>query len=333
MTRKDIQKIQAGLVGGSEGVPRKILKIFSDLLPAIPFMVLRFVPKDRQLSDFEDCEAEALYKGFEFIKKVVVKKPASLEWPRGRWEFEIKGAFKNGIINSIQHILYPLTIPRSLMFSVKKYIDAVDIIDTYVNGESLETSDVYRVAFYTDCRIVPCFKTENGYDCLLNRSKCAFEYMSENDRISLARLIKGQRRSLLHYARGYRKTLSEWISLIKEYKFMAINQVIDYEQPAYIDLDKSVALIRLKNELNKYHSDLFDIYCMSLSDTDLNGLIDQSAIEFPKGWLAHQIRLKYGLDANALASLLHQGDKVINEFRKQHGFLPLQRAVSLQSAE
>jgi hypothetical protein len=265
--------------------------------------------------DLDDSESEALLEAIRFIKHKSKEEPNSKKWSRDEWYKHIMRRVQNAILEYSKYVYLPVVIPRPLRFSLKKYTEALRIINRYVKStRDPSHSDIYYVLCVEGCSPM----SKQCKICQFGYAECPLSEISGKDRRSLFMILRGPRKSLEFYAKWYRKTFEEWIRTLEMLRMYSVSNHIP-EIPVDYDFIGSVDLLGLQDKLNSLHPDLYDIYCLSLEDLDLEALEETFLMKTPGGWSSKQIKDKYNLSTQQYRELLLTGDKVLNAFRVNEG--------------
>lgn len=277
--------------------------------------------------DRDDSEAEALLEGLRFIKNKLKEDPNSHKWPRDEWHRHILRRFQNAILEYSKYVYLPVVIPRPLRFSLKKYMEALRIINRYVKSlKDAAHSDLYYVLCIEGCSPL----SKDCDVCKVGYRICPMSEVSGKDRKELFKILRGPTKSLEFYARWYRKTFEEWIRTLEMLRMYTVSSNIP-EIPVDYDVDGSVDLKSVQNQLNSLHPDLYDIYCLSLEDTDVTDLESEFTLKTPIGWSSKQVKEKYNLSTQQYRELLLAGDTVLNTFRLNEGLQRVFRDIQKES--
>jgi hypothetical protein len=265
--------------------------------------------------DLDDSEAEALLEAYRFVKNKLKKESNSKEWSRDEWYKHIMRRVQNAILEYSKYVYLPVVIPRPLRFSLKKYIEALRIINRYVkSARDVTHSDIYYVLCIEGCSPLAkkCKICEFGY------SECPMSGISGKDRKELFMILRGPRKSLEFYAKWYRKTFEEWIRTLEMLRMYSVSSSVP-DIPVDYDFVGSIDLGNARDQLNSLHPDLYGIYCLSLEDVDLQELEATSIIKTPTGWHNKQIKDSYNLSTQQYRELLLTGDSILNKLRVNEG--------------
>jgi hypothetical protein len=302
---------------------------FISLLPALRPLTLQYLPETCNHQDFEDAEADAIANGIKYAQRMLRTNPESKRWSKTEWRRRIYSRFLNAIVDSARYLLYPMNIPRPLRFSLKKYSEALSIIRRYVQEEHVHNSLLYRALFYHGCNLE---KMNACKSCELGVVECPVLSMETDDILKIHHLLSGTRKSLSYYAKLYRKSYRDWVSILESVKTLASSSLLSPDKETFPDLDKYLVLKELKEKMSSVHPNLFEIYCYALSDVDINTLNITHTVQTPRGWLNKDIKDRFGIESHEFHCLLEEGDKLLNEFRAYEGLPPVQRRFWAQSA-
>jgi hypothetical protein len=319
---------QALLEDDISGLPQTVKEAIIELLPALRPLTMQYLPESCGVQDFEDAESDALLSGIYYARAMLKNKPECANWSMKEWNRRLYSRFHNAVLESVRYILYPLNIPRPLRFSLKKYSDAMSIIRKYVMEEEIKNSDLYRAVMELGCSMQDICACRS---CSLGFPDCPILRMESGDIIELHALLMGARRSLSYYAKLYRKNYKFWIKTLEALKELTVHTFIPEVESSY-DIDRVLTLKRLHDRMDVEHPNLFEVYCFSISDVDINKLNTNMVVHTPKGWLNRNIKDRFGLETDELKILLEKGDQILNEFRANEGLPPIQRTVWSKSA-
>jgi hypothetical protein len=277
--------------------------------------------------DRDDSESEALLEGLRFIKNKLKEDTNSHKWPQNEWHKHIIRRFQNAILEYSKYVYLPVVIPRPLRFSLKKYMEALRIINKYVKSiKDAAHSDLYYVLCIEGCSPLSkkCKICEFGY------SECPISEVSGKDRKELFAVLRGPRKSLEFYAKWYRKTFEEWIRALELLRMYSVSSNVP-DIPVNYDFDGSADLRKMQSRLNALHPDLYDIYCLSMEDLDLNHLESDLVMKTPTGWSNKRIKEQYNLSTQQYRELLLAGDTVLNTLRLNEGLHRVFRDIQKES--
>jgi len=301
-------------------IPKDAIIAYGNLLPQLRLLTRTYLPESCNAEDFNDAEAAALENGLKYIRLVEEQGLDHSKWSVEEWQRRLYSRFKNAVLESAKYLLSPISLPRPVRFSMKKYVDVIAIIKKYVKTENVATSDLYKVIFEKGCT------TENIGKCVECKN-CHIKILDIDDLSEINSLLTGERKSLSYYAKLYRKSYDEWIRLLESVKEFSYLHDISEETEMEISMDNLITLKRFKDKLNKVHPKLYEIYCHSICDTDTDRLNEKLEVFTPRGWLNKDIKELYDLTSPEFKQLLEEGDRVLNEFRKNEGLRPIQRKL------
>lgn len=320
MLRKRLKDVR------DHNLPPAAFQAFTDACKSIRQLQRRYFADGTNKLDLDDSESEAIVAALAFITQKLKKDKKSKNWPQPYWYKHIMRRVQNAILEYSKYVYLPIVVPRPLRFSMKKYADALKIINRYVKAvRDVTDSNEYYVIFVKGCNLLqkPCVV------CELNYSKCPISEISAIDRKELNSLIRGGRKSLEFYAQWYRKTLEEWIRTLETLRTYAGSNHIP-EIPIIYDFDGEMELKRFQSRLDDLHPDLYAIYISSLETTHLEDL-DAGAVITPRGWDNKTLKNKYDLTSQQFREMLLNGDKVLNEFRLNEGLPTICRDIQIES--
>lgn len=320
---------QALRIETESGLSREAKEAIASLLPALRPLTLQRLPETCNLQDFEDAEADAVANGVKYAQSMLKSNPESKLWSKTEWRRRIYSRFLNAVLESARYLLYPMNIPRPLRFSLKKYSEAISIIRKYTDEEHVHNSALYQALFYHECNLN---KLNSCTGCELGMDECPVLSMELRDMLKIHELLSGARKSLTYYAKLYRKTYRDWVRMLESVKTLAASSLLSPDKEVFPDLDKYIVLKQLKERMTSIHPNLFEIYCYSLSDVDVNKLNVTHVVQTPRGWLNKDIKDRFGIESYEFRSLLEEGDKLLNEFRSYEGLPPIQRRFWAKSA-
>lgn len=319
MLRKQLKNIR------DHGLPPDAFQAFTDACKSIRKLQRQYFLERTNKLDLDDSESEAVLAALTFIQQKLKEDPKSKNWPKPQWYKHVMRRVQNAILEYSKYVYLPVVVPRPLRFSLKKYSEALKIINRYVKAlRDVTDSDEYYVIFSKGCDLLkkPCTI------CELNYQTCPIGEISSFDRKELHSIIRGGRKSLEFYAQWYRKTLEEWIRTLETLRTYAGSNHIP-EIPIIYDLDGELELKRFQSHLDDLHPDLYAIYCSSLETTNLEEL-DAGAIITPRGWDNKTLKDTYNLSSQQYREMLLLGDTVLNDFRINEGLQPICRDVQVE---
>lgn len=311
---------------GAHGLPENAFQALADALRSVPRLQRHYFPEGLNRLDRDDSEAEALLEAIQFIKRKTEETPTTKDWPKEQWYKHIMRRVQNAILEYTKYVYLPVVVPRPLRFSLKKYADALKLINRYVRAaKDVAHSDLYYAVFKANCNLlVRCTSCTLGYE------ECPLRRVSYKTRKELHAILKGDRESLEFYAQWYRKTLGEWIELLEMLRTYSVSYDLP-EIPIIPDLESSADVGRFHNRLVTLHPDLYEIYCSSLEDIDLGRLEETLVIPTPRGWSNKSIKDQFGLTTEQYREMLIRGDSVLNEFRANAGLPRIRRDFQEES--
>jgi hypothetical protein len=323
MLKKKIDQIRAGLFTEECGIPKNALKAYADLLPKLRFITSQYLPNTSTMDDIDDAESDALENGLRYIRAVMKKDPFSTEWTKQEWSKRLYSRFQNAVLESAKYLLSPIKLPRPLRFSMKKYVDILSILRKYIKETNIVNSDLYKAVFECYCSLTN-YKTCPYLEIC---KTCHIQELDSEDLYEIQQMLVGDRKSIMYYAKLYRKTYKDWIGMLESVKEYVVRNDLPQEDRVDYDLDKLLTFKHFRECLNAIHPDLFEIYCFAISDTDTERLNSNLEIFTPRGWLGKDIKDKFNLTKDDLMTLLESGDEVLNKFRTNEGLQPIQRRL------
>lgn len=262
-------------------------------------------------ADIADSWSEATLAGFEFITEELVKNPECKNWTKDQWYTHVIRRFQNAVLEYSKYVYLPVSIPRPLRFSLKKYAETIKIIAKYTRTlRHPSHSDLYYALCIEGCN--PMVMTCTKCKCGLN--PCPLLHLSSEDSKALYDLLLGPKKSLVFYAQWYRKGFSEWIRLLEILQMYTVSDIIP-EIPISYDFDSALDLRKFERQLGDLHPSLYDIYTDSLDSLDLDELNNTLIIRTPYGWNSKQTKDRHTLTTQQYRDLLIKGDMVLNKFR------------------
>lgn len=306
------------------GLSLEAKEALASLLPALRPLASQYLPETCNQQDFEDAEADAIASGVKYAQSVLRSKPESKHWSKTEWRRRLYSRFMNAVMESARYLLYPMSIPRPLRFSLKKYSEALSIIRKYVQEDHVHSSSLYQVLFYRECNMRKMNECKDK-ECEYGFVECPILGMDFEDIHRLHLLLSGNRKSLTYYGKLYRKTYRDWIRILESVKTIAASSLLSPDKEVFPDMDRYLVLKQLKEKMASIHPDLFEIYCYALSDVDVNKLNTTHIVQTPRGWLNRDIKDRFDIESYEFRNLLEEGDRLLNEFRSYEGLPPIQR--------
>lgn len=287
----------------------------------------RYFSYDVNELELEDSYSEALCEAWRFVKNKLEEDPKSQKWSVQDWYKHIMRRVQNAILEYSKYVYLPVTLPRPVRFSLKKYAESLRIINKYVKTtRNVTDSHLYRVLFEYGCDPLKSCKICNaGYE------ECPLNSLSTPDRKKLYDLLWGPRRSLAFYAKWYRKSFIEWVGLLETVLTFSVTTQTQ-ETPVTYDLEASMDLHRFRHEAESIHPDLYAVYIASLDNTDISALESERVISTPKGWDNKYIKDRFGLTDQQYREMLVTGDRVLNKMRVDAGIPRIRRRIQEKSA-
>jgi hypothetical protein len=316
------QRYNLTAYSNSNVIPSNILHLIFNYLPVAHNII--FNTGLRTQDALEECEAEILTHICKVVTHKIRKLPKCLDWPTSKWTSLFNSATKDAVIHVTQYMLFPFSVPKPLRLSLFKYHDLLKILSAYHPLSNVSQSDLFRALVVMGCS--PLTKCNT---CRLNFSSCPIPPLPISERRWLYKDITRKRSVLVFYAKRYRKTLESWLKQIDELRRFTVD-VDSAEWTADYEMEDLVTFSDIKRRMSSVHPDLFKIMCFTMSapaeDPTVTGILPT-----PTGWLSKDIKEAFHLSKNELSKLLEQGDRIINEYRRSQGLLPLQRGVQSKS--
>jgi len=325
------QKLRKGLTPECmKDVPPQAIEAYSELIGLLYMITTKCLPYASNFQDYEDAESDALLRGISYIRNVSTRhKETAYSWSKVEWKRRLYSRFYDGVIESAKYLLYPFNLPRAIRFSLKKYSDAVGILQKYSRLSNIRSSVLYKSILLKRCSIDTIAKCKK---CIFKLAECPLTVISTDDLQTLHSLVTNSDQSLSHYADYYHNTPYKiWIRIMESLKDFSSFQVDKQELPASYDMERGLTLKRVQQKMKKIHPKLFDIYCQLMTSVDTDALNTQLYFPPIKSWQSRIIREDYGIKPIELRRLLKQGDRLINAFRQHEGLLPIQRTVYSKS--
>lgn len=308
------------------GLRTEITEALGDACSSIPRAVRYYFPDGINRLDREDAEATALFEALKYIYSKQ-DEPETTKWAKSVWYKHIMRRVNNAILEHAKYVFLPMVMPRPLRFSMKKYMEALKILNRYVKAsKDVAHSELYTAIINDGCGITDyCDKRACEY------AVCPVNQLSLLDLKELHHIIIGKNKSLEYYAQWYRKSLKEWIHILELLRTYSVSNDVP-DLPVTPNTDRCVDLIRLRNRLEAIRPNLSNIYVESMEDVDLNRTEDELMLVTPRGWSTKHIKERFGLTSEEYKNLLLDGDRILNEFRVNEGLQKLHRDFQKESS-
>jgi len=278
-------------------LPKPVLEALVRVVKLVPKIQRKYLSNQSTKEDVEDCLSSFLVLALDSLQKKMKKLPTEIDW----FKYFV-GLLKSAIIEHSKYIYFPLEIPKTIRLGMKKYIEVVGILRKYKDWRVLYNNIVLHTC-NLECK-----------DC---SNQCR---LSNKDHHKLRQLLYGAEHSLTRYAQLYRKTLLEFILILEEVHMFKSNFLTPDVAVSY-DFEEQLDLHTLKERFSNVHPQLFQIYCESLEEADVDFTVSPFQLSIPNGWTSKDIKDRYGLTTQQFKDLLNEGNNLINAVRPKHGGL------------
>lgn len=298
----NLKKLAIQLHQDPGNIPVVALRAYTDLFPSLRSLVAKYLSYQANPSDVNDALAEGLAAGMQHI--LLVSTPQTY----GKWKKQIFRKMSNAVIEYLKYILAPVSIPRPIRFSLKKYRQALQLLGRCWEGA--EDVTPYQLLFE-----YKCLPSNTCKVCELGLESCPFLALSQKEVRELEALLIGETGgSLDKYASNYRKTYNEWIEILRLIPSHT-HSLTEADLAVELDLDYILTLKQFEEKVNKIDGRLFEMYCNAITVLDLSELSE--TLPTPRGKLSREIKEHFGLTTHTMRNLLQKAHQVFCEFHKE----------------